>query len=100
AMNGRTNALAGVTIEQWRPGVDADLDMLADVLHAAVPDGAGVSFVVPFTMSEAREFWVDKVVPGVREGTRHVLVARDDRRIVGTVQFELAWPPNQPHRAE
>jgi hypothetical protein len=29
-----------------------------------------------------------------------VLVARDDKRIVGTVQFELAWPPNQPHRAE
>ena len=99
-MTGRTNALDGVTIEQWRPGVDADLDMLADVLHAVVHDGAGVSFIVPFTMAEARRFWVDKVVPGVREGTRHVLVARDAGRIVGTVQFELAWPPNQPHRAE
>lgn len=99
-MNGRANALAGVTIEQWRPGVDADLDMLADVLHAVVHDGAGVSFVVPFTMAEARQFWVDKVVASVREGTRRVLVARDDGRIVGTVQFELAWPPNQPHRAE
>jgi GNAT superfamily N-acetyltransferase len=99
-VNGRANALAGVTIDQWRPGVDADLDMLADVLHAVVHDGAGVSFVVPFTMAEARQFWVDKVVPGVRERTRHVLVARDNGRIVGTVQFELAWPPNQPHRAE
>ncbi len=99
-MTGGTTALDGVTIEQWRPGVDADLDMLADVLHAVVHDGAGVSFVVPFTMAEARRFWEDKVVPGVREGTRHVLVARDDKRIIGTVQFELAWPPNQPHRAE
>ena len=99
-MTGPTSALDGVAIEQWRPGVDADLDMLADVLHAVVHDGAGVSFIVPFTMAEARRFWVDKVVPGVREGTRHVLVARDAGRIVGTVQFELAWPPNQPHRAE
>ena len=99
-MSGRANALAGVAIEQWRPGVDADLDMLADVLHAVVHDGAGVSFIVPFTMAEARRFWVDKVLPGVREGTLHVLVARDAGRIVGTVQFELAWPPNQPHRAE
>jgi hypothetical protein len=29
-----------------------------------------------------------------------VLVARDDGRIVGTVQFELACRLNQPHRAE
>jgi ribosomal protein S18 acetylase RimI-like enzyme len=99
-MTGPTSALDGVAIEQWRPGVDADLDMLAGVLHAVVHDGAGVSFIVPFTMAEARRFWVDKVVPGVREGTRRVLVARDAGRIVGTVQFELAWPPNQPHRAE
>jgi len=99
-MSGRTNALAGVTIEPWRPGADADLDMLADVLHAVVHDGAGVSFIVPFTMAEARRFWVDKVLPGVREGALHVLVARDAGRIVGTVQFALAWPPNQTHRAE
>jgi len=99
-MTGRTSALDGVTIEQWLPDVDADLDMLADVLHAVVHDGAGVSFIVPFTMAEARRFWMDKVVPGVREGTRRVLVAREIGRIVGTVQFELAWPPNQPHRAE
>jgi GNAT superfamily N-acetyltransferase len=99
-MSGRTDALGGIKIEQWRSGVDADLDMLAQVLHAVVHDGAGVSFIVPFTLAQARLFWVDKVVPGVREGTRHVLVARDDGRIVGTVQFELAWPPNQPHRAE
>lgn len=99
-MSGRANALEGVAIEPWRPGADADLDMLADLLHAVVHDGAGVSFIVPFTMAEARRFWVDKVLPGVREGMLHVLVARDAGRIVGTVQFELAWPPNQAHRAE
>ena len=93
-------------IEEWRPelgeaaGLEADVDMLADVLHAVVHDGAGVSFVVPFSPGEARAFWLQKVLPGVRARTRRVLVARRDGRIVGTVQVELAMPPNQRHRAE
>ena len=74
--------------------------MLADVLHAVVYDGAGVSFVVPFSLDEARTFWVDTVLPGVRARTRRVVVARREARIVGTVQLDLAVPPNQRHRAE
>lgn len=105
-----TNAPAGVhpdiQIVEWNPdasgaaSLDRDLDMLADVLHAVVHGGAGVSFIVPFSMDEARAFWVEKVLPGVRTRTRRVLVARMGERIVGTVQLEFAWPPNQPHRAE
>jgi GNAT superfamily N-acetyltransferase len=92
-------------IEEWHPdrcGVtpDDDLDALADVLHAVVHGGAGVSFVVPFSPAEARRFWIEQVLPGVRAGTRHLLVARRDRRIVGTVQIDCATPPNQAHRAE
>src|SRR5688500_20300482 len=29
-----------------------------------------------------------------------VLAARDSEGIVGTVQLQPAWPPNQPHRAD
>ena len=93
-------------IDEWIPDrtgaapLDDDLDALADVLHAVVHDGAGVSFVVPFSIDEARAFWIDRVLPGVRAGTRHVLVARRDGRIVGTVQIDCATPPNQIHRAE
>ena len=93
-------------IEEWRPDRDAaaalepDLDMLGDVLHAVVHQGAGVSFVAPFSLDEARAFWVDKVLPGVSARTRRVLVARSGTRIVGTVQLDLAMPPNQRHRAE
>jgi GNAT superfamily N-acetyltransferase len=97
-------------IEEWRPDaadterlaahVEADLDALADVLHAVVHDGAGVSFVVPFSVEESRAFWADTVLPGVRAGTRRVIVARLHGRIVGTVQVDLATPPNQQHRAE
>jgi GNAT superfamily N-acetyltransferase len=51
-------------------------------------------------MDESRAFWVEKVLPGVRAGTRRVLVARRGDRIVGTVQVNLAMPPNQQHRGE
>src|SRR5688572_19435533 len=96
----------GIRIEEWRldaldaPARERDLDMLADVLHAVVHDGAGVSFVVPFSTDEARVFWVDRVLPGLQSGTRRVVVARRDARIVGTAQLEFARPPNQQHRAE
>jgi ribosomal protein S18 acetylase RimI-like enzyme len=93
-------------IEPWRANqanratLNADLDMLADVLHAVVHDGAGVSFILPFSIDEARAFWQDTVLPGAETGRRQVLVARSGTRIVGTVQLNLETPPNQPHRAE
>ena len=74
--------------------------MLGDVLHSTVRAGGSVSFVLPFSIGDARAFWRDRVLPGVRAGTRRVLVARDGERIIGTVQLDLATPPNQPHRAD
>ena len=99
-------APAEIRIEEWRPdrdgaeSLDPDVDMLGEVLHAVVHAGAGVSFFVPFSLDDARAFWIDKVLPGVRAGTRRVVVARRGPRIVGTVQLDLAVPPNQHHRAE
>lgn len=92
-------------IETWRPdddpaAVERDLDDLAEVLHAVVHDGAGVSFILPFSHDDARAFWRERVLPGVRAGTRHVVVARLENGIVGTVQLDLAMPPNQRHRGE
>lgn len=97
------NALPQVSIEIWqgRPeGLESDLEALAEVLHEVVNDGAGVSFVVPFSLREAKAFWAERVLPGVLDGSRRVLVARVDGRIRGTVQLDLGTPPNQPHRAE
>ncbi|MGH9309154.1 MAG: hypothetical protein ACRD1U_07260, partial [Vicinamibacterales bacterium] len=65
------NTTVDVEIAGWRPApltspsLDHDTDMLADVLHAVVHDGAGVSFVVPFSPDEARAFWREIVLPGV-----------------------------------
>ena len=67
-----------VGIEEWRPdrsdaaAVESDLGMLGELLHAVVHTGAGVSFVVPFSQDEARAFWREKVLPGVRARTRRV----------------------------
>jgi GNAT superfamily N-acetyltransferase len=100
------NTPADIRIEEWRPdrpeasSLEHDVDMLGEVLHAVVHGGAGVSFFVPFSPDDARRFWRDKVLPGVRARTRRVVVARCGARIVGTVQLDLAVPPNQQHRAE
>ena len=100
------SAPTDIEIAEWRPvdadaaEVERDLDALAGILRAVVYDGAGVSFVVPFSLADSRAFWVDKVLPGVRAGTRRVVVARDNGHIVGTVQLDIATPPNQQHRGE
>src|ERR671912_277907 len=76
-----------IRVEEWLPGdspadgsrsdsVSTELDMLAEILHAVVHAGAGVSFFTPFSIDEARAFWVDKVLPQVRAGARRVLLAR------------------------
>jgi ribosomal protein S18 acetylase RimI-like enzyme len=88
-------------IAEWQPAasLDDDILMLAEILRAVVNAGAGVSFFVPFSIDDARSFWTEKVMPPMRESTRHVLVARREGKIVGTVQLDLAMPPNQQHRA-
>lgn len=73
---------------------------LAELLHACVLGGGAVSFVQPFSVAEARAFWRDKVAPGVAAGSRILMAAIVEDRVAGSVQADLATPPNQPHRAE
>ncbi|RVU43738.1 GNAT family N-acetyltransferase [Rubrivivax rivuli] len=75
------------------------LEDLAEVLHDCVHGGASVSFMLPFSLDEARAFWRG-VAEGVARGERALVVAEVDGRLRGTVQLVLAQPPNQPHRAD
>jgi len=92
-------------IEEWRPDPASaahteDLQALAEILHATVHAGASVSFILPFTIEAARNYWVERILPSIVAGGRRVLLARSDGFITGAVQLDLAMPPNQQHRAE
>jgi GNAT superfamily N-acetyltransferase len=72
---------------------------LAEVLADCVAGGASVSFMHPFPVDRAAQFW-RKVAAGVAAGERVLLVAADELGICGTVQLILNLPENQPHRAD
>lgn len=76
------------------------LGALGALLHACVEDGASIGFVLPWSQAQAEAFWLDKVRPGVAEGTRILLVAMHSGHIAGSVQLGCDTPPNQPHRAD
>src|SRR4051794_11027501 len=75
------------------------LEALAEVLADCVEGGASVSFMPPFSKSAAARFF-ESVLEEVEAGTRILLAAFDDGRLVGTVQILTGTPPNQPHRAD
>lgn len=90
--------MTGVTIERVAEATDAEIRELASLLLDAVDDNAGISFMKGLELHEAEAWW-RTVLLGARPRTV-ILVARDAQGIVGTVQLQPAWPPNQPHRAD
>jgi len=85
----RLNA-AGAASAKWR---------LATILRECVNAGASVSFLPPLAAEAALGFW-QRAASDVAQGKRGVLAAWLDGVLVGTVQLDLAMPPNQPHRAD
>ncbi len=81
------------------PVADNALAQLAAVLVDCVEGGASVSFMAPFSQTEALAFF-RKVAISVASGDTVLLAARLAGTIVGTVQLGLDTPPNQPHRAD
>lgn len=82
---------------------EAELDALAEILHDSVAHGASVNFVQPFTLEQARAFWL-RQLPALREGSAILFVARradgPHSPLAGTVMLGLDTPPNQKHRAD
>ncbi len=72
---------------------------LGVILRDAVDGGASVNFLAGFTQAEAEAFWLAQLA-GLADGSRHLLVADDGDKLVGTVVLTLAPQPNQPHRAD
>jgi GNAT superfamily N-acetyltransferase len=90
-----------ITIERLGRDVAAsDVRALAELLVDAIDSGAGVSFLAGLTHDVAEAWW--RSVLTSLPDRAVILVARDteDGGIVGTVQLQPAWAPNQPHRAD
>jgi GNAT superfamily N-acetyltransferase len=89
----------GVRIERLRPPVgDSDVRALARLLVDAVESGGAVSFLAPLALERAEDWWRTTLAAAPPRAI--FLVARDAEGIVGTVQVQPAWAPNQPHRGE
>jgi len=78
------------------PGLIAQLVKL---LQDAVEGGASVGFLPPLKIAEARKYW-QEVRDAINEGHRVLLVAEIKKRMVGSVQLDLASKQNASHRAE
>lgn len=93
-------SMAEFSIEQLdAEGAEKLLAQLFELLKNAVDNGASVSFLPPLSGAEGTGFW-QKVMVGIRQGQRVVWIAKQDGRVVGTVQLELSQTPNGLHRAE
>lgn len=76
------------------------LNDLTLLLQDAVASGASLGFLAPLDDGAAQTYW-QGVITKVEQGTRVLLVARDeDGSLVGTAQLDLATMPNGAHRAE
>ena len=75
------------------------LEELSEVLHDCVHGGASVSFMLPFPIGEAREFW-RAIAEAVGRGETLLVAAIHQGRAVGTVQVGVKQTPNQPHRGD
>lgn len=90
--------MTAVRIESVDDATDDVVQQLAAVLVDAVSGGAGVSFMSDLRFDEAVEWWRKTLSASPPRAV--VLVARDEQGVVGTVQLQPSWAPNQVHRAD
>ena len=75
------------------------LEGLIELLTDAVQSGASVGFVQPLEYRAALDYW-QGAIADLAQGSRVLLIAELDGRIVGTGQLILESRANASHRAE
>ena len=81
-------------------GLAETLERLAQILWACVHEGASLGFVMPFELSQARAFWLNRVAAPHTAGAKLVLIATLGGDIAGTAQLDLDSMPSKRHHAE
>ena len=96
---GYDRPMTAVTIDRLTRDASADdVSGLAQLLLDAVDSNAGISFMPGLTPAEAEAWWRSLFASAPPRAI--VLAARDAHGIVGTVQVQPSWAPNQPHRGD
>jgi len=72
---------------------------LSELLVDTVHDDIALGFLPPVDPDEARCYWLS-LLPSIREGTRVVVGAFSNGRIIGSGQLAISIWPNAHHRAE
>ena len=75
------------------------LPSFVELLRDTVDSGAPLGFLAPLALDLARDYWLS-LRPDLHVGTRVLLAAFDDRRVVGTGQLVCSVLPASRHRAE
>jgi len=76
------------------------IDDFALVLQEVVLDGGSVNFIAPFSLTEATNFWTQKIHPALLKNEKTLWAAFIESKLAGTVQLDHSMPPNQQHRCE
>ena len=79
--------------------IQQELPLLADLLQDAVSSGASIGFLPPLSREDAINYWLE-VSEALKGAHRILLIAKTDKKIIGTVQLDMAGRPNGSHRAE
>jgi hypothetical protein len=78
--------------------LDAHLPALVDLLRATIAGGSSLGFLPPLAQDAARDYWL-AVRRDLQAGTRLLVAAFEDDRVVGSGQLAIPIWPNAHHRA-
>lgn len=89
-----------VTIEMVAHSeLDSLIPQLATLLMETVNRDVPLGFMAPITLEESTQYW-HTLKGDLRSGTRMLLVALDEGRVVGAGQLALTSVPNRCHSCE
>src|SRR5215510_6624946 len=83
----------------WSAELNGCVPALAELLRESVDTGASLGFLPPLDADDAHDYWIS-LRPALEAGTRLLLVASVDGRIVGSGQLVFPDAPNGRHRVE
>ena len=93
--------MSDLNIQKLTAGeLERHVDEFAVVLQEVVLDGGSVNFIAPFSLEDARDFWMRKIFPALLNQEKTLWAAFVENKLAGTVQLDHSMPPNQLHRCE